>query len=152
MKQLIYAALALTFTAIVFAADHPDFTGTWRTDVSKMDDSKGPPPRMVRRIESEGNVLTMTEVQVREGKELAIVRKFSTDGSMVTTTLNGQRVRTHGMWDGDKLVSDTTIGDQITMHDVWTLSGDGQIWTDDMLFNGRPSKFVFVRAYLPSVP
>jgi hypothetical protein len=151
MKQIIYRALALTFTVVVFAADHPDFTGTWRTDASKMDDSKGAPPRMVRRIEGDGNVLTMTEVQVREGKELSIIRKFSTDGSMVTTMLNGQRVRTHGMWDGDKLVSDTTIGDQITMHDVWSLSEDGQYWTDDMLFNGRPSKFVFVRAYIPSV-
>ncbi len=152
MTKPFCAILTLALTTLAVAADHPDFTGSWKLDPSKMDDSKGPPPRMTRRIEMEGNMITMTEVQSRDGKNVTIVRKVSTDGSTVTSALNGQRVRSHGMWDGNKLVSDTTIGDQITLHEVWTLSEDGQSWTNEMVFNGRPAKYVFVREYLPSLP
>jgi hypothetical protein len=149
MKRLVHAALAFALATIAFAADHPDFTGNWKIDPSKMDSSKGAPPRMIRKVEKEGNIIIVTEVQVRDGRETAILRKFSTDGTLVTSMLNGQRVKCHGMWDGNTLVSDTTIGEGVTVHEVWALSDDGQTWTNDVVFNGRPSKFVFTRQYLP---
>jgi hypothetical protein len=154
MKTFVYAALALTLAlaTVAFAADLPDFTGNWKIDPSKMDDSKGPAPRMIRKVEKEGNVITVTEVQMRDGKGNAIVRRFSTDGSIVSSMMNGQRVKSHGKWDGNTLVSDTTVGENITIHDVWSLSDDGQIWTNDMVFNGHPNKLIFVRQYLPAVP
>jgi translation initiation factor 1 (eIF-1/SUI1) len=39
----------------------------------------------------EPKVITMTEVQSRGGKNVTIVRKFSTDGSRVTRTLMAAR-------------------------------------------------------------
>jgi len=103
---------------------------------------------MTRTVTKENNIITVTEVQTRNGNETSIVRKFSTDGSPVTSALNGQPVKSHGAWDGNKLVSDTTIGDKINIHDVWTLSDDGQTWTNDMVFNGRASTFIFSRQFL----
>lgn len=149
MTNPIYAALALVLTTVTFAADHPDFTGTWKIDASKMDTSKGAPPLILRKVTREGNFLTMTEVQSRDGKKTAIIRKFSTDASDVSGTLNGQPVTSRGMWEGDKLVSDTTIADKITIHDVWSLSDDGKTWIDDIVFDGRPATWVFTRQYLP---
>jgi hypothetical protein len=147
MKTLLSAALVLA--TLAFAADHPDFTGTWKMEVSKTDDSKGPPPRITRRVSKEGNVITMTEIQHRDGKERAIIRLFSTDGTVVRGKLSGQPIATRGMWDGDKLVSDTLIGDTNMLHEVWSLSDDGRTWTNEMVFDGHPSKSVFTRQYLP---
>jgi hypothetical protein len=149
MRKTVYAAFTLALATVVFGADLPDFTGNWRLDASKMDNSNGPPPRITRRVEKDGNILTLTEVQTRDGKQTAIVRRFSTDGSIVTSALNGQREKSHGMWDGNALVSDTTIGENINVHDVWTLSDNGQIWTNDIVFNGKPAKLVFIRQYIP---
>jgi hypothetical protein len=148
MKKIACVVMAIALTKVAFAADHPDFTGTWKIDTSKMDASNGPPPRMTRTVTKENNIITVTEVQTRNGNETSIVRKFSTDGSPVTSALNGQPVKSHGAWDGNKLVSDTTIGDKINIHDVWTLSDDGQTWTNDMVFNGRASTFIFSRQFL----
>jgi hypothetical protein len=149
MKLHIFTLLAFALATLVFAADHPDFTGTWKVDVSKLEESKGPPPRMTRRVSKEGNVITMTEIQIREGKERAIIRKFTTDGTHVTGTLNGQPISTRGEWQDNKLVSDTTVGDTITIHEVWSLSDDGRTWTNEMVFNGKSSTMVFTRQYLP---
>jgi hypothetical protein len=148
MKEIACVVMAIALATVAFAADQPDFTGTWKIDASKMDTSKGPPPRMIRTVTKEGSIFTMTEVQSRDGHELKIVRKFSTDGSEVRSELGKQRVKSHGMWDGNKLVSDTTIGEQTTVHDVWTLSDDGQTWTDDVVFNGQTTKFVFSRQFV----
>jgi hypothetical protein len=148
MKKIAYVVMAIALATVAFAADHPDFTGTWKIDASKMDASKGAPPQITRTVTKENNIITVTEVQSRSGSETSIVRKFSTDGSQVTSALNGQPVKSHGAWEGNKLVSDTTIGEKISIHDVWTLSDDGQTWTNDMLFNGRPSTFIFGRQLL----
>jgi hypothetical protein len=148
IKKIYWVVMAIALATAAFAADQLDFTGTWKIDASKMDTSKGPPPRLIRTVTKQGSIITMTEVQSRDGRELRVVRKFSTDGSEVRSELGGQRVKSHGMWDGNKLVSDTTIGEQTTVHDVWTLSDDGQTWTDDVVFNGQTTKFVFKRQFL----
>jgi hypothetical protein len=149
VKTFLYAPFTLALVALAFAADHPDFTGTWKIDVSKMGDSKGPPPRMTRRVSKDGDVITMTEIQYRDGRQSTVTRLFSTDGTVVRGKLGGQPIETRGRWDGDKLVSDTTIGDTNMRHEVWILSDDGRTWTNEMLFDGHPSKVVFTRQYLP---
>jgi len=148
MTKISTVVAAIALAPVALAAGLPDFTGTWKIDASKMDTSKGPPPRMIRMVTKEGSIFTMTEVQSRDGHELKVVRKFSTDGSEVRSELGGQRVKSHGMWDGSQLVSDTTIGEKTTVHDVWTLSDDGQTWTDEVVFNGQAAKFVFSRQFL----
>jgi hypothetical protein len=149
VKTFLYTPLILALVALAFAADHPDFTGTWKMEVSKTDDSNGPPPRITRRVSKDGNVITMTEIQYRDGRQSTVTRLFSTDGTVVRGKLGGQPIATRGRWDGDKLVSDTTIGDTNMLHEVWSLSEDGRTWTNEMVFDGHPSKTVFTRQYLP---
>jgi hypothetical protein len=147
MKKVLYTVLILALASVAFAADHPDFTGNWKIDASKAAEGKGPSPQTTRKITEEGNVITMTEVQPgRDGNEVTIVRKFSTDASEVTGEMRGQPMKSHGAWEGDKLVSDTTIGDKTMIHDVWSLSDDGKTWTNEMTFGGRPPlKVVFLK-------
>jgi hypothetical protein len=113
---------------------------------SKAAEGKGPSPETTRMVTQEGNVITMTEKQPgRDGNEITIVPKFSTDGPEVSGEMRRQPTKCKGMREGDQPVSDITIGDRV-IHDVWKLSEDGKTWTNEMSFGGRPPiKVVFLK-------
>ncbi len=146
MKAILLTVLTVSFAALAFAADHPDFTGTWKIDNSALGPGTGRSLQTTRTVKQEGNVITVTEVRPgADGSDGPRVRKFSTDGSDVTSEMRGQTVKTHGMWDGDKLVSDTMLGD-IPVHDIWTLSADGKAWTDTTSFGKHsPIKTIYLK-------
>jgi hypothetical protein len=142
MKAILLTLVTFALTSsLAFAADHPDFTGTWKIDSRALDDV--PSIQTTRIVTQEGNVITVTEVRPgKDGNDGPRIRKFSTDGSEVTSEIRGQTVKSHGTWDGDKLVSETMLGD-IPVHDIWTLSADGKAWTDVTSF-GKHSPFTTV--------
>jgi hypothetical protein len=87
MKKTLYACLPLPVALPVFAPEGPQgFVGNWKSDPGT--------PTMTRKLELDGKVIVMTELQPggNGGPELTIIRKYPTDGSTVNMS--------EGMWAG----------------------------------------------------
>jgi hypothetical protein len=101
MKKFIYTTLAFVLGTAPFAARPSRFTGNCTIDSSKATKGKGPSPQTARMVTEEGDVITMTQKQhARDGNEITVVRKFSTDDSEVTGKVRGQPMKSHGTWEG----------------------------------------------------
>lgn len=135
MKTFTIAAAFFTVAvASVFAQGAQGFVGNWKSDPST--------PTMTRKLELQGNVIVMTELQPGRngGPELTIIRKYPIDGSEVTMDTGmwaGAKAR--GKIEGNVLTVDTTMANGRTFHDVWTLSADGKHYTNDMVIGGAPA-------------
>jgi hypothetical protein len=160
MKIFLYTALTCALATVAFAQNHPDFSGFWKMDASrsKIPNSSDQVSRMTRRVRQYRTVVAITEMQSLNGKENELDRKLSTDGSKLTAELAFPQgiiplvpryrelsMTSYGLWEGEKLVSDTMFssGEKATLHEAWTMSDDGQTWTDEMTWNGMPARLVF---------
>lgn len=131
MKGRFLLAILTAATGLLFAQSPKDFVGTWKSD-------PGTPP-MTRKLELDGNVIVMTEIQPGRngGPAITVIRKYPTDGSEVTmdsgifagATATGKMV-------GKVLTVDTTMKNGAKFHDVWTLSDDKQHYTNEMVISG----------------
>ncbi len=135
MKRLIVAAVLLTIALPVFAQGPQGFVGNWKSDPGT--------PTMTRKLEIDGNVILMTELQPGRngGPELTIIRKYPTDGSTVTMdTGMWAGAKATGKVEGNVLTCDTTMANGTKFHDVWTLDADGKHYTNDMVISGGPPR------------
>jgi len=135
MKKLVSSAIFLLIALPVFAQGPQGFVGNWKSDPGT--------PTMTRKLELQGNVIVMTELQPGRngGPELTIIRKYPTDGSEVTMDTGmwaGSKVT--GKMEGNVLTCDTTMPNGRKFHDVWTLAPDGKHYTNDMVISGGPPR------------
>jgi hypothetical protein len=127
MRKLILAAIFVFVTLPAFALGPRDFVGTW----------KSVDPAMTRTLVLEGNVIVMTETVVgrSEGQEATIMRKYPTDGSEVTMGPEFGKfadATAKGRMAGNVLTVETVLKGGQRIHDIWTLSPDGQSYTDEI--------------------
>ena len=131
MKALLFIASA----GMLLAQSPKDFVGNWKSDPGT--------PTMTRKLELEGNVIVMTELQPGRngGPELTIIRKYPTDGSEVKMDSGIWAGSTAvGKMDNGALTVDTTMPNGRKFHDVWTLSEDRKHYTNEMVISGGPPR------------
>lgn len=110
----------------LYAADRPDFNGTWKLDASKSDFGPLPGPSQVtdRIAQSDSEVVINRN---REGRDSVI--HVPLDGSQTENNLRGVNMKTQGRWDGGALIIDFTGqrgGAAAKSEERWTLTPDGK--------------------------
>jgi hypothetical protein len=125
------ALLLIAASGALFAQTPQDFVGNWKSDPGT--------PTMTRKLEFDGHVILMTELQPGRngGPELTIIRKYPTDGSEVKMDTGIWAGATAvGKMENGVLTVDTTMANGRKFHDVWTLSEDKKHYTNDMVMSG----------------
>jgi len=120
--------------SLLLAQTPQDFVGTWKSDPGT--------PTMTRKLEFDGHVILMTELQPGRngGPEMTIIRKYPTDGNQVKMDTGVWAGATAvGKWENDVLTVDTTMANGRKFHDVWTLSQDKKHYTNEMVISGGGS-------------
>lgn len=118
----------------------PNFTGTWKLNLSKSDFGPTPAPEsLVDKIEHKNTAITLNSTRVEQGATDAITLNLTTDGKENTNTVHGAEVKTKLKWEGAALLLDSAVtveGGSISLKDKWTLSADGKVLTITRHYSG----------------
>jgi hypothetical protein len=131
MKKFLFSMMLLACGGALWAQTPEDFVGNWKSDPGT--------PTMTRKLEFDGHVILMTELQPGRngGPELTIIRKYPTDGNEVKMDTGIWAGATAvGKWENGILTVDTTMANGRKFHDVWTLSPDKKHYTNEMVIAG----------------
>jgi len=147
LATLAVAALAVTAEA----QSKPNFTGTWKLNVSKSDFGPLPAP------DSETDNFNQTDAGIKDdvsantqqGKQ-DYTLTYNFDGSETVNTPGGLEIKSKAKWDGPALTitSKLKFQDQdVDVKDIWTLSADGNTLTKDTHFTSAmgeaDQKYIF---------
>ena len=118
------------------SASHPNYSGTWKLNVSKSD--FGPIPGPETRTDVIAHNDPMLKVSTSQdggpqGKQ-DYALNFSTDGKEVTNTPGGLEVKSIGSWEGNNLVMTAKLKFQdndVAIKTTWLLSEDGKVLTQN---------------------
>lgn len=132
MKRTAWlAAIAILAAAGAMAA--PNFTGTWKLNLSKSDFGQMPPPNsMTQTVTHEDPKLKVVMKQSRDQGDFEWEANYTTDGKESVNEMMGNPMKSVAKWDGDALVIQTkgSFGDnEFTINARWTLSEDGKTLT-----------------------
>ncbi len=135
-KAILTVLTVSAFAASLVAQSKPNFSGTWKLNVSKSDFGPLPgPTSRIDVIEHNDPVLKdSTSAEAAQGKQ-TFVSTYTTDGKEVVNKRGPQDIKSTVVWDGNKLVFNTklTANDQdITIKNIWSLSADGQTLTQNV--------------------
>jgi hypothetical protein len=128
------ALLAIAVAAVSLAADKPNFSGSWKIDLTQSDFGGTPAPdSFARKIEHNEPSLILTDEQTSAlGPERA-VRKYTTDGKETIYQWMGSEVKSAAHWEGNTLVIIGKIdaqGTEVIVTGTLTLSADGKTLTE----------------------
>jgi hypothetical protein len=133
-RQTSRFTLLLFAASLTFAADKPNFSGSWEMDVSKSDFGGSPPPdSFKRKIEHGEPSLILTDEQVSPLGTEKVVRSYTTDGKETSYQWMGGDVKSAAHWDGNTMVIVGKVdvgGTEITVAGTLTLSADGKTLTE----------------------
>jgi hypothetical protein len=128
MRSLLL--LLTLFILTLNAADHPNFTGSWKMNAAKTDFGALPKPSQFdRKIDHKDPVIRMSVHQVSNMGERNVDLNLRTDGRETTNTSPTGEAKTTGQWNGRDLNLITTRqmeGGTVITRETWTLSPDGQ--------------------------
>lgn len=136
-------ALSILTASLTFAADKPNFSGSWKMDLKKSDFGDVPgPDSFTRKIEHTEPTIIMTDEQKSPLGEEKAVRKYTTDGKEMTYQWTGADVTSSVHWEGNTLVSVGKLnagGADIVVNGTMTLSADGKTLSevDKILMGGN---------------
>jgi hypothetical protein len=121
-------------TATAALAASPDFTGTWKLNISKSDFGQFPPPSsMTQKVTHAEPKLTATVIIASDMGEFEFTFNCTTDAKECTNQgFGGAEFKSVAKWDGDSLVTDSkgALNDMpFTIKDKWTLSEAGKVFT-----------------------
>ena len=148
------AAPAPVVGAPARAGVKPNFSGTWKLDVSKSDFGVFPPPNSRTDVieHSDPALKVNTAEDGAQGKQ-DFALQFTTDGKEATNNAGGLELKSILNWEGPTLVMDTKLKYQdndVTIKAVWLLSDDGKTLTQNAHYNSpmgeMDTKFVFAKA------
>jgi hypothetical protein len=132
----------------------PNFSGTWKLDISKSDFGVLPPPNShVDVIEHNEPVLKVsTSEDGQQGKQ-DYTLNLTTDGKEATNNAGGLELKSILTWEGSNLVENIKLKFQdndVTVRDVWQLSDDGKTMIHNAHFvspmGEMDTKLVFAKA------
>jgi hypothetical protein len=124
--------LALPLVTVV-AQQKPDFSGTWKLNVSKSDYGvlPGPTSRTDVITHKEPSISNHVTSESDQGK-LDYTLTYSTDGKETTNTVGERVAKSTAKWEGNNLIinSKLKVGDaDIDVVATWVLSADGKTLT-----------------------
>lgn len=138
MRNTTLRLFALTIltaaVALLPAQAKPNFSGTWKADLSKSDFGPMPPPdSLVGKIAHEDPSLKANIVQTGGPQgDQTYDMAYTTDGKECVNQVGENEFKTTLTWEGDDLVADTKGslgGFAFTSKDRWTLSDGGKTMT-----------------------
>jgi hypothetical protein len=125
-----FALLMILILAALPAIAAPNFSGTWKLNVSKSDFGQMPAPdSMTRTITHEDPKLKSVTKQSGQNGEFEYEQNYTTDGKECTNEMFNSPIKSTLKWEGDTLVisSKGQFGDnEVTIQEKWTLSEDGK--------------------------
>jgi hypothetical protein len=131
----MFRALVLTvfLAAASQAQSQPDFSGTWKLNVSKSDFGPVPAPDTRTDVieQSADGIKDKVSASGQQGKQ-DYTLSFKTDGTETVNKIGEREAKVSAKWDGPALVVSTklAINDmQIDLKANWTLSADGATLT-----------------------
>lgn len=138
-RHRLMAAGVIALLVAGWAAAVPNFSGEWTINVDKSDFGPQPPQRKSQTIEHKDPQLTIKVVVKTDDGERRGELKYTTDGKECTNDVMGNVVKSVAKWDGAKLVIDSKAnfnGNDIALHDVWSLAAGGKTLTIERHFKG----------------
>ncbi len=130
----VFAGL-LVCALTAFAADKPNFSGTWKLNVDKSDFGPMPKPEKADFvIVHKDPELNVKQTAVGSMGEVTSDVKILTDGTEFTNNTRGQEVKGTAKWEGQTLVVTQHLdmqGTTVTFVQKWSLSEDGKTITQD---------------------
>ena len=135
MIRLFSLTVVIALAAVTTFAQQktPDFSGTWKLNVSKSDFGilGGPDSRTDVIIHKDTSITDEVSAEGAQGKVQYTI-KYTTDGKEVTNQINGREVKSTLKWDGSTLVITSTLtynDNPVDARATWTLSADGKTLT-----------------------
>lgn len=111
----------------------PNFSGTWKLDLTKSDFGVLPPPNSrTDVIEHSDPALKVTTAEDGQQGKQDYSLNLTTDGKEATNNAAGLELKSILNWEGSNLVMNTKLKFQdndVTIKDVWNLSEDGKTLT-----------------------
>lgn len=128
------ATLVLLISALLCtAAEKPNFSGTWKLNVSKSDFGKAPAPQsMISRIEHDGAVIKVHSEIVSGKTSYSTDYQWIADGRENVNTIRGNEIKANVIVNGAGLISNAKTaanGVSLAITDQWTLSDEGRVLT-----------------------
>ncbi len=133
IRQLRAGIILLAVSALLAAAEKPDFSGVWKMNPGKSDYGQVPKPeKLIRKIEHREPKLHMVSTQSGPRGEVTVEYNLTIDGSEQVNKAGNAEVRSRPRWEGAVLCIDTRrpLQDgELILRDRWTLSADGRTLT-----------------------
>jgi hypothetical protein len=127
----LFGALVCTFSA-VSQSQPANFSGVWRRNAAKSQNSGNPPEEMRAKIDQNGSDLTIILRVRNKGQEETMTERLRVGTDDNKNEIHGAPMTSKASWDGDALVVDSVAkfgNDLLHMNDRWTMSADKQILT-----------------------
>jgi hypothetical protein len=133
MRLRFSFVLFFALGGLAFAADHPNFSGEWKMNVSKSDFGPMPAPEVLTRSikHADPSIEYRTHQKGARGDVTAEI-KYTTDGKPSVNTVQGREAKGTARWEGDTLVIESWLAVQnieIKGKEVWSLSDGGKTLT-----------------------
>jgi hypothetical protein len=143
-KLGLTAALVVALAMVGYAQKKPDFSGTWTMDAEKSDPApQGRGGRMGGGMMGGGSMTikqTDTTFSItREGRQGAMTTDYKLDGSESEISMGRMTAKAKAMWDGDKIVVETTREGQngpMTTKAIYSIDASGMLWVTNETPNG----------------
>jgi len=132
----------------------PNFSGTWKLDVSKSDFGVLPPDNSRTYVIDHSDPVLKIAVSVdgAQGKQ-DFTMNFTTDGKEATNNAGGLELKSILTWESSTLVDNTKLKYQdqdVTVKEIWLLSDDGKTLTQNAHYTSpmgeMDTKFVYAKA------
>lgn len=157
MPLAVTAAAFFTFSpALLAAAGPPDFSGNWRLDPSKSQETNG--AVITLSIQNDAGKMKYERiVRERDGRQVTARFTCSVDGTQCDLDENGHKAKVSLWYDGSALMMLKTNGakeDETTERRL-ELSPDGKTLTvqfTNLAGNNKPEKLVFTKEATSSAP
>lgn len=133
----VKSALLLAISASLFAADHPDITGTWTMDITHSDfGTHAAPDSMSLTFSKKGNLLRISQTSKSPSDERMLDTECKTDGRFhpVTGPVSGS-IRCK--WEGRTLIGEKELpGGSSKLIMRFTVSPGGNSATEQLHITG----------------
>lgn len=123
-------SVSLMIAATALAADHSNFSGTWKENMEK--GSKSNLTSYVNKIEATGETIKVTTTTTGPRGDRTSDRSYVIGKEVQSKAADGDDVVSTAKWEGSSLVLLTTIKEPdgaVENRETWTLSDDGKTLT-----------------------
>lgn len=145
-RSTFVVCLSVFATVSTWAADKPNFTGTWEMNKSKSDFGQMPPmmvpDKLTQKIAQKADTeLRVESTTVGERGTASTDMKYKLDGSESVNKNQMGEVKSVAKWDGNQIAITSkreVQGMSIGLSEKWEVSADGKTMTVNRTMTGTP--------------